>query len=117
MYAHSAPDVLLPDRPTILRVGVNLGAELAMGASSERGRRRYNWSCQFYLTLVSTELSAALPWIVKALGQPCGLDLEALPELPYTLESKAPQVNSLWTRLALQQVQQSQVAIGSPSLA
>ncbi|PSN12217.1 hypothetical protein C7293_21125 [filamentous cyanobacterium CCT1] len=119
MYAHSAPDVLLPDRPTILRIGVNLGAELAMGASSERGRRRYNWSCQFYLTLLSTELSAALPWIVKALGQPCGLDLAALPELPYTLEHKevAAQVDSLWTRLALQQVQQPRAAIGSAYIA
>lgn len=115
MYAHSAPDVLLPDRPMVLRVGVNLGAELSTGASSERGRRRYNWTCQFYLTLIPTELSAALPWIIQALAQPYGLDLEALPKLPYTLESNAAagQINSLWTHLALQQMQQPRAAASS----
>ena len=110
MYAHSAPDLLLPDRPMVLRVGVNLGAELATGASAARGHRRYNWTCQFYLTLIPPELSAALPWILQALNQPRGLDLEALPELPYSLESKPGQVNSLWTRHALQQMQQPQAA-------
>ena len=112
MYAHSAPDVLLPDRPLVLRVGVNLGAELFMGYSPGRSGRRYNWTCQFYLTLLSSELPTALPWIIKALAQPYGLDLDALPELPYTLEVKASsgQVNSLWTPLALQQMTQPRVA-------
>jgi hypothetical protein len=57
-------------------------------------------------------LPTALPWIIKALAQPYGLDLDALPELPYTLEVKASsgQVNSLWTPLALQQMTQPRVA-------
>ncbi|WP_017299200.1 hypothetical protein [Nodosilinea nodulosa] len=105
MYAHSAPDVLLPDRPLVLRIGVNSGAELAVGSSPGRGSRRYNWTCQFYLTLLSDELPAALPWIVQALGQPQGLDLGALEGLPYTLEGAAGPVNSLWSRLALQQME------------
>jgi len=112
MYAYSAPDVLLPDRPLVLRVGVNLGAELSTGSSPGRGSRRYNWTCQFYLTLLSPELPAALPWVIKALGQPYGLDLGAMPELPYTLESKAVagQVDSLWTPSALRQMKQPTMA-------
>ncbi len=107
MYAHSAPDGLMPDRPLVLRVGVNLGAELAMGTGPGRGSRRYNWTCQFYITLLAAELPAALPWILKALEQPHGFDLDALTGLPYTPEAKATagQAISLWSRLALQQVQ------------
>jgi hypothetical protein len=119
MYAHSAPDVLLPDRPLVLRVGVNLGAELFMGSGPGRGSRRYNWTCQFYLTLLDAELPAALPWIIQALGQPHGLDLDALPALPYTLESKATagQANSLWTHLALRQMNQPRMVVVSPDYA
>ncbi len=108
MYGHSAPDVLLPDRPLVLRVGVNLGAELFMGAGAGRGTRRYNRTCQFYLTLVGAELPDALPWILKALAQPHGLNLEALSDLPYIIESKASagQADSLWTRSAMQRMQQ-----------
>lgn len=118
MYAHSAPDVLLPDRPLVIRIGVNSGAELATGSSPGRGSRRYNWTCQFYLTLLSDELPAALPWIVQALGQPHGLELESLAGLPYTLEGTAGPVKSLWSRLALQQMQQpSSVATVTPDYA
>lgn len=105
MYAHSAPDVLLPDRPLVLRIGVNLGAELAMGSSPGRGSRRYNWTCQFYLTLLSAELPAALPWILQALAQPHGLDLDSLEGLPYS-QATGGQANFLWSRQALQQMQQ-----------
>ncbi|MGB3136768.1 MAG: hypothetical protein WBG38_20700 [Nodosilinea sp.] len=115
LYAHSAPDVLLPDHPMVLRIGVNLGTELSTRVSSDRGRRRYNWTCQFYLTLVSSELSAALPWIVEALGQSSGFDPEALSDLPYILESRESPggVVSLWTHLALKQMKPPQAAMSA----
>jgi hypothetical protein len=120
MYAHSAPDVLMPDRPLVLRIGVNLGAELFMGSGPGRGSRRYNWTCQFYLTLLAAELPAALPWILQALEQPHGLDLGSLTGLPYTLEGRAAagQAKSLWSRQALQQVQSLRsVPVVSPDYA
>ncbi|MGF1567402.1 MAG: hypothetical protein ACFCVD_04930 [Nodosilinea sp.] len=106
MYAYSAPDVLVPERPLVLRVGVNLGAELFTGPSRGKGARRYNQTCQFYLTLLPHEVLASMPWLIAVLDQQYGLELAALPTPPYTLDQEqgAGPVVSFWTRSAQQQI-------------
>lgn len=107
IYAYSAPDVLVPERPLVLRIGVNLGAELFAGPSRSKGARRYNQTCQFYLTLLPTEVLESMAWLLDVLKHNPELTPAALPESSYTLDYDATlgQVASFWTRTAQQQVQ------------
>ncbi|NJL45368.1 MAG: hypothetical protein HC922_05755 [Leptolyngbyaceae cyanobacterium SM2_3_12] len=113
IYAYSAPDVLVPDRPLVLRIGVNLGAELFAGPSRSKGSRRYNQTCQFYLTLLPPEALESMDWLIHVLQCSGDLTLESLPPSPYSLDcdSSLGQVASFWTRSAQQRVQQPVAAL------
>ncbi|TVP64252.1 MAG: hypothetical protein EA342_16760 [Leptolyngbya sp. LCM1.Bin17] len=108
LYAYSAPDILVPDRPLVLRIGVNLGAEFMANTKGGRGMRRYNQDCQFYLTLMPEEVLDAVPWLVVAMHRHMQ-DWQTRPMAPYGLASSQPlgAVTSMWTQAARQQVYRS----------
>ncbi|WOD37697.1 hypothetical protein [Nodosilinea sp. E11] len=117
IYAYSAPDVLVPDRPLVLRIGVNLGAEVLAGVSRGKGIRRYNQACQFYLTLLPDEAMALMPWVLDALNRDAKPQLTTLP-LPY--HKLVPELGgsvapSFWTHTAQRAVKSPLSAALSPS--
>ncbi|MBE9139835.1 hypothetical protein IQ254_22000 [Nodosilinea sp. LEGE 07088] len=102
IYAYSAPDALVPDRPLVLRIGINLGAEVMAGASRGKGIRRYNQTCQFYLTLLPDEALALMPWILDALNRDTKPQLTTLPQPAHLLvpEPGGSVAPSFWTHAA-----------------
>lgn len=65
VYAYSAPDQLLPERPFILRVAVNQGAGIVVAAKWRKLCRSLNQSWRFELSLLPEEILDFLPWIVN----------------------------------------------------
>jgi hypothetical protein len=64
VYAHTAPDDLVPERPLILRVAINRGAGIGILSRREKGCRGFNQSWYFELTALPEEILDFLPWIV-----------------------------------------------------
>jgi hypothetical protein len=108
LYAYSAPDILVPDRPLLLRIGLNLGAEFVDPGKGSRSLRRYNQDCQFYVTLLPQETLGAVPWLV-AVVHSHSQDWPMLPSPPHGLASSQPleATVSMWTQAARQGVNQS----------
>ncbi len=85
IYAHTAPDELVPDRPLTLRLSVNKGGDFMAPTWQKRGSQELNRSWHFELILLPEEILDFLPWIVhliKSYNQ--GADL-LIPEPPYPL--------------------------------
>lgn len=91
VYAHVAPDQLLPDRPLILRLGVNkgLGLDARHGKESQQASQKL---LRFELTLLPDEILDFVPWLASLLQSsvksyeimelpPCRLNLNTLDEL------------------------------------
>lgn len=112
IYAYSAPDVLVPNRLLVLRIGVNIGAELLAGVSRGRGIRRHNQACQFYLTLLPDEALGLMPWIIDALDRDTkpGLATMPLPVHKLVQELDGSLVPSFWTPTAQQAARASLAA-------
>jgi hypothetical protein len=102
MYAYSAPDVLVPSRLLVLRIGVNIGAELLAGTSRGKGIRRHNQDCQFYLTVLPDEALGLMPWIAHALSRDTKPRLATMPLPSHTLvqDLEGSLVPSFWTPTA-----------------
>jgi hypothetical protein len=64
IYAYTAPDVLVPDRPFVLRVAVNKGIETISPTNRMQGCQGLNRRWNFELTLLPEEILDFLPWIV-----------------------------------------------------
>ncbi len=64
IYAYTAPDELLIQRPFILRIAINKGAGSMGFARYGQAFRGINQSWQFELTVLPTELLDFLPWVV-----------------------------------------------------
>ncbi|MBE9182512.1 hypothetical protein IQ268_28585 [Oculatella sp. LEGE 06141] len=88
IYAYTAPDALVPERPFILRVAINRGADVIAAAKRGKGNQGLNRKWQFELTLLPEELLEFLPWVVGLVKfydrgaalllpePPCSLDLQ-----------------------------------------
>lgn len=64
IYAHTAPDELVPERPFVLRVAINKSAGTPITANRGKGCRGINQSWHFELTLLPEEILDFLPWTV-----------------------------------------------------
>lgn len=65
LYAHIAPDVMLPDRPLILRVGVNKGLGVDAKKQIKSSPTSHSKLLQFELTVLPNEALDFAPWIVN----------------------------------------------------
>lgn len=102
VYAYIAPDELLPDRPLILRLGINkgLGHEAA-----KRGRKNQLISqkpLRFELTLLPDEVLKCVPWVISLLqSYDQGLELEDLPPCRLNFDTLDELVrHGAWTQRA-----------------
>lgn len=67
VYAHIAPDQLLPDRPLILRIGVNKGLGWEAVKRSQGSKGKGDKVLRFDLTLLPDEILDFIPWLVGLL--------------------------------------------------
>jgi len=88
LYAHTAPDELVPERPLVLRVSVNKGA--GIGAVSKRGKgcKGMNQSWTFELTALPEEVLDFLPWIVSLIKSYDNSSASVVSEPPHPLDFK-----------------------------
>lgn len=102
IYAYTAPDELVPERPFILRVAVNKGAYVAT-AKRGKGYRGLNQSSYFELTLLPEEILDFLPWIVSLVKSYDTSSAAFVPEPPYPINFKASSrllFHNAWTHKA-----------------
>jgi len=92
IYAHIAPDDLVPDRPLILRLGMNQGLGLEPAKGQPHKRLQGQQLLKFELTLLPDEVLRFAPWVADvlhsyetgsdvALEPPCQLNSDTLADL------------------------------------
>lgn len=103
VYAHMAPDILLPDRPLILRVGMNRGLGFEPARRSQDRPAMGRKLLQFDLTLLPGELLTHAPWVTR-LWQAYERGADLVVAAPGELNVKTFEQlvrHGAWTRLAL----------------
>jgi hypothetical protein len=103
IYAHTAPDELVPERPFVLRLAVNKSVDSAATVRRERGSQGLNQSWHFELTLLPEEVLDFLPWIVSLIQSNEKGSTSFVQEPPHPLEFKASSTllcQNAWTRSA-----------------
>lgn len=88
VYAHTAPDDLVPERPLILRVSINRGAGVGILSRREKGCRGFNQNCYFELTVLPEEVLDFLPWIVNLVQSYDGNSASPISEPPHPFDSR-----------------------------
>ncbi|MDX2213773.1 MAG: hypothetical protein SFY66_10860 [Oculatellaceae cyanobacterium bins.114] len=86
VYAFTAPDDLVPQRPFVLRVAINKSAGTPATASREKGCRGFNRSWHFELTLLPEEILDFLPWIVSLIKAYDSNFASIVPDPPHPLD-------------------------------
>lgn len=104
IYAHSAPDELIPQRPFIMRVTINKGAGIGTGAKYGKSYKGVNQSWKFELTLLPEEIIDFLPWIVDLIKSNAkGAKVLQEPPHPfYRKTTNVPADRDVWTEKAWQ---------------
>lgn len=71
IYAHTAPDDLMPERPLVLRLGVNKGSEVEYMGRREGSSLHHLHPkvLRFDLTLLPNELLDFVPWLTYLLNR------------------------------------------------
>jgi hypothetical protein len=88
VYAHTAPDALVPGRPFVLRLAINKNAGAFTAVSRGKSCRGLNRGWRFELTLLPEEILDFLPWVVQLIkSYDCNANVPVL-DPPYPLESK-----------------------------
>lgn len=106
VYAHTAPDVLVPERPFVLRVSVNKGAGVPLTTKQAKGCRGHNQSWHFDLTVLPEELLEFVPWVVSLIKAQEKRSAAAAQVPPYPFTCQAPKAleNDAWTQNARQRM-------------
>lgn len=115
IYAYTAPDELMPERPFILRLSVNKGGGVATASKWRRGCRGLNQDWHFELTLLPEEILDFLPWLVNFVNSKDHDSASFIQEPPHPFEcrdSNAFLFNEAWTQKARQQRMLSNALIG-----
>jgi hypothetical protein len=86
VYAHTAPDALVPDRPLVLRVSLNKGAGIGVLSKRGRGCQGFNQAWSFELTVLPEEVLDFLPWIVSLIQSYDHHSASIVPEPPHPLD-------------------------------
>lgn len=105
IYAYTAPDEIIPERPFLVRVAINKSAGIVTMVRQGQGYQGLNQEWDFVLTVMPEEIIDFLPWIVSLVkAQDKGLPtLVHAPPHPIDLkESNMLLSNDLWTQAAWQ---------------
>lgn len=114
VYAYTAPDDLIPDRPLTLRISINKGADPVQTSRQRRGSQGQNEEWSFDLTLLPEELLEFVPWIVGLAESQATEQQGIVPETPRPLifqTSQGPSFNDAWTEKAWSCLQAAGLAI------
>ncbi len=98
IFAHTAPDDLVPDRPLVLRLTVNKGGDMVALAKQRKSGQGLNRGWNFELTLLPEEMLDFLPWLINLIES---YDTGASPcfvEAPHPLDFKSTTPSSHNTR-------------------
>ncbi|MGD1908478.1 MAG: hypothetical protein ACFB0C_21190 [Leptolyngbyaceae cyanobacterium] len=96
VYAHIAPDALIPERPLILRLGVNKGLGLEPAKRKKETASSGQKVLRFEVTFLPDEIMGLVPWLVRLLqSQDDQPELEVTP--PAAI-GKAVPLNELLTQ-------------------
>ncbi|MBV8884367.1 MAG: hypothetical protein JO235_10285 [Chroococcidiopsidaceae cyanobacterium CP_BM_RX_35] len=103
VYAHSAPDVLFPLRPLLLRMAVNKGAGAVTLIRPGLKFRDLNQEWYFELTTLPEEMTDFIPWMVSLVEANDQVASAAVKLPPHPLEFISPvagSFNHAWTEKA-----------------
>ena len=103
VYAYTAPDKLVPERPFILRLSVNKGGDASVVLRQGRGIQTFNRGQHFELTTLPDEILDFLPWIVSLVKsyEEKFPSLPSAPPHPFNLSAvDMTQPDSMWTQAA-----------------
>jgi hypothetical protein len=104
IYAYTAPDKLIPQRPFLLRVAINKSAGRVTTAQWGRECRGLNQGWYFELTVLPEEILDFLPWVVSLVKAHDRGSLPLVQDPPHPFEfkvSEGPLSNDAWTQSAL----------------
>lgn len=102
VYAHISPDQLMPQRPLILRVALNIGADPTQTPKWGKACQGLNQSWHFQLTLLPEEILDFPDWIVSVIeshGQSFGSFVNTSP-YPLDRETSPSPGFDVWTQQA-----------------
>lgn len=88
VYAYTAPDELVPERPLVLRVAINRNVGIVATAKRGKGCQGVNQNWHFELTLLPEEILDFLPWIVALVRFHDDDSAHLIPEPPHPLDLK-----------------------------
>ncbi|WP_421654588.1 hypothetical protein [Leptothermofonsia sp. ETS-13] len=94
VYAHTAPDELVPDRPLTLRLVVNKGGDMVAITRQKKSGQEINQSWYFELILLPEEILDFLPWIVILIQSYDTSSTALVPEPPHPLDSRSSTTQS-----------------------
>lgn len=106
IYAYTAPDEFIPERPFLLRVAINKSIGTVTFFRQGQGCRGLNQDWDFALTVLPEEIIDFLPWIVSLVkAQDKGL-LSSVHEPPHPVDLKESNQlllsDDVWTQAAWQ---------------
>jgi hypothetical protein len=86
VYAHTAPDELVPERPLVLRLAINKGAGTVANSKRGKGEPGLNQNWHFELTLLPEEILDFLPWLVSLVKSYDNGAAPFIPEPPHPFD-------------------------------
>lgn len=111
IYAHTAPDALIPHRPLLLRVAVNLWPSTSGQSAKSTKESHLNRDWSWEITLLPEEIMAFAAWLASWIGAE-GQSTELAQRSPYPLEFFTPvkgqATNLAWTLAALNKMESAQ---------
>ncbi len=113
VYAYTAPDELVPERPFILRLSINKGGDASAIIRHGKGYQSLNQGQHFELTILPSEILDFLPWVISLVKsyEEGSFSLPLAPPHPFNFSSAdVPQLDSAWTQAARSQIAQSLLA-------
>jgi hypothetical protein len=90
VFAHTAPDELMPERPLILQIVVNKGGDLVALARQKKSGQELNQNWYFELILLPEEILEFLPWLISLVESYNTSSTISLLHPPYPLDCKLP---------------------------
>ncbi|PZD72116.1 hypothetical protein C1752_04007 [Acaryochloris thomasi RCC1774] len=104
IYAHAAPDSLIPQRPLILRIAVNQWPNTANQASKNVKDPQFNRDWSWELSLLSEQMMDFAPWLaswIEAESRSTELMQRSPHALKFFPHPIAQNANLAWTQEAL----------------
>ena len=111
IYAHMAPDSLIPHRPLILRIAVNQWPNTANQASKNVRDPQFNRDWGWELSLLAEQVIAFAPWLASWIEAE-SRSTELMKRPPHALEffphPRTQAMNVAWSQAALEMIEADQ---------